>query len=111
MHFVHLQETPTVLNSSNVAQKFKSKVSSKTEGKLLAVGPCKIKKKVRAERWELISIILATQEPEIIKVWSQPEQIVPETLSQKYSIQNRAGRMAQAVAYLPSKHEALSLKP
>jgi hypothetical protein len=43
-------------------------------------------------RW-LTPIILATQEAEIrrIEVPNQPRQIVPETLSQKYSTQKRSG--------------------
>jgi hypothetical protein len=41
-------------------------------------------------------VILATQEAEIrTMVQSQPRQIVRETLSQKYPIQNRAGGVAQ----------------
>jgi hypothetical protein len=53
---------------------------------------------------------VATQEAEIrrILVGSQPGQIVPETLSRKYPIQNRAGGVAQVVESLPSKCEALS---
>jgi hypothetical protein len=44
-------------------------------------------------------VILATQEAEIrrIEVWSQPGQIVPETLSQKKHLQKRAGGVAQGV--------------
>jgi hypothetical protein len=37
------------------------------------------------------------KEQEPIKVWSQPEQIVGDTLSQKYLSQKRAGEMAQGV--------------
>jgi hypothetical protein len=60
-----------------------------------------------------MSVILATQEAEIrrIVVQSQPRQIVLETLSRKYPSQKRAGGMAQVVACLPSKGEALSLNP
>jgi hypothetical protein len=45
-------------------------------------------------RWPT-PVILATQEAEIrrITVHSQPRQIVLKTLSQKYPIQNRAGRV------------------
>jgi hypothetical protein len=44
-----------------------------------------------------MAVILATQEAEIrrIKVRSQPGQIVPETLSQKYLTQKGAGGVAQ----------------
>jgi hypothetical protein len=47
----------------------------------------------------LTPVILATQETEIrkIEVQSQPRQIVCKTLSQKYPVQNRAGRVAQVV--------------
>jgi hypothetical protein len=57
-------------------------------------------------------VILAAQEAEIrrIVVQSQPRQIVHETLSQKYSSQNRAGGVAQVVEHLLRKHEALSAK-
>jgi hypothetical protein len=54
--------------------------------------------------------ILATQKAEIrrTKVWSQPKQIVHETLSKKNLDKNRAGGVAQVVECLPGKHEALS---
>jgi hypothetical protein len=38
-------------------------------------------------------------------------EIVPETLSQKYSTQSRAGGEAQEVQSLPSRYKALSLSP
>jgi hypothetical protein len=40
-------------------------------------------------------------------VWSQPEQIVPETLSQKYPTQKRAGGVAQGVGpeFKPQYHK------
>jgi hypothetical protein len=52
--------------------------------------------KYARHRW-LTPIILATQEAEIrrIVVWSQPEQIVPETLPRKYPSHKRAGGVAQ----------------
>jgi hypothetical protein len=37
-----------------------------------------------------------------------PGQMVHETLSQKYPIQNRTGEVAQVIKHLSSKHEALS---
>jgi hypothetical protein len=40
-------------------------------------------------------------------VQSQPEQIVPETLSQKYPTQNRAGTVTQMAQPLHSKYKAL----
>jgi hypothetical protein len=42
-------------------------------------------------------------------VQSQPRQIVHKTLSWKYLIEKKAGRVAQVIKCLPSKHEALSL--
>jgi hypothetical protein len=53
----------------------------------------------------LICKILAIQEAEIrrIIVWSQPGQIVLETLSWKYPTPKRAGGVAQVVENLPSK--------
>jgi hypothetical protein len=56
-------------------------------------------------------VILATQEAEIsrIAVQSQPSQIVHKTLSQKYSTQKTAGRVAQVVEHLPSKCDALRI--
>jgi hypothetical protein len=44
-------------------------------------------------------------------VQSQPRQIVPETLSQKYPSQKGSGVVAQVLEHLPSKHEALSTNP
>jgi hypothetical protein len=44
-------------------------------------------------------------------VQNQPEQIVQETLSEKYPTQKRAGGVAQVVECLPSQHEALSSNP
>jgi hypothetical protein len=60
----------------------------------------------KAGRQWLTPVILATQEAEFrrIAVWSQPRQIV-ETLSQK---KKKADEVAQAVACLPSKYEALN---
>jgi hypothetical protein len=54
-------------------------------------------------------VILATQEAEG-GLWfeASPRQIVHETLSQKHSIQNRAGGVAQVVECLTSKCKALS---
>jgi hypothetical protein len=48
-------------------------------------------------------VILATPEAEIrrIVVQSQPQQIVCETLTQKYTIHQRAGGLAQVVELLP----------
>jgi hypothetical protein len=40
-----------------------------------------------------------------ITVQSQPQQMVHETLSQKYPSQKRAGGVTQVVEHLPSKHE------
>jgi hypothetical protein len=51
------------------------------------------------DSWALVvtPVILATQKAEImtITVWSQPRQIVPETLSGKTLHKNRAGGVAQ----------------
>jgi hypothetical protein len=49
-------------------------------------------------------LILATQEAEIrrIPVQSQHRQTVPMTLSQKYPIQKRAGRVTYVVEHLVS---------
>jgi hypothetical protein len=63
-----------------------------------------------------VPIILVTQEAEIrrIEFQGQPRQIVAKTLSRRYPIQKRAGRVAQVVEHLPSlpsKCEALSSKP
>jgi hypothetical protein len=60
-----------------------------------------------------IPVIVANQEAEIrrIAVQSQLQQIVLETLSQKYPTQKRAGRVAQVVESLPSKQEAPSSNP
>jgi hypothetical protein len=57
-----------------------------------------------------MTIILATQEAEIRRmlVQSQLGQKVHETLSRKYPIQKRTGRVAQVAEHLPVKHEALS---
>jgi hypothetical protein len=64
---------------------------------------------VTRHRW-LTTVILATQEAEIRKiiVWGLPRQIVNEILSQKHSIQKRAGRMAQVGEHLHNSYEALS---
>jgi hypothetical protein len=61
----------------------------------------------------LTLIILAIQEAKIkrIAVGSQPGKIVPETLSRKYRIQKRTGRVTQVVEHLPSKHGHLSSNP
>jgi hypothetical protein len=61
----------------------------------------------------LTPIILATQEAEIrrITVRSQQGANSLETLPQKYTTQNRAGRVVQLVECLLSKHEVLSSKP
>jgi hypothetical protein len=55
----------------------------------------------------LMPMILATQEAEIRRfaVWSQPRQVVLETLSRKMPIQKKsAGRVTQVLECLPSKH-------
>jgi hypothetical protein len=67
---------------------------------------------VQAGHQRLTPVILATQEEEIMRiaVRSQPGQIVRETLSWKNPTQNRAGRVAQVVEHLPSKHKTLSSK-
>jgi hypothetical protein len=61
----------------------------------------------------LTSIILHTQEANIrsVSVQSHPGPIVHETLSQKYVVQNRAGRVIHMVKCLPSQCEALSTNP
>jgi hypothetical protein len=46
-----------------------------------------------------------------IAVQSQAGQVAYETLSRKYPMQNKAGRVAQAIDNLPSEREALSSKP
>jgi hypothetical protein len=58
-------------------------------------------------------VILGIQGAEIrrIAVQGQSGQIVLESLFQKYPTQNRAGRVAQVVEYLPSKCKALSSNP
>jgi hypothetical protein len=62
--------------------------------------------------WWFTPAILATQEAEMkMEVQSNPGQTVWEITSQKYSAQNRTGGVAQAVALLPSKHEAQSSNP
>jgi hypothetical protein len=63
--------------------------------------------------WWLTPVILATQEAEIrrIAVWSQPRQIVCETMSWKNPSQKRAGGVTQVVEHLPSNGEALSSNP
>jgi hypothetical protein len=43
-----------------------------------------------------------------IAVKGQPRQIALEALSQKYPIQNRAGRVAHVVEHPPSKCKTLS---
>jgi hypothetical protein len=58
-------------------------------------------------------INLASQEAEIrrIIVQRQLQQIVQQTLSQNYPTRERAGGVAQAIKYLPSKCEALCSNP
>jgi hypothetical protein len=53
---------------------------------------------VAGHQW-LTPVILATQEAEIkrIAIWSQPRQIICDTLSRKNSIQKRAGGVAKGV--------------
>jgi hypothetical protein len=46
-----------------------------------------------------------------IVVGSQPGQIVHETLSLKYPIQNRTGEGVQVIQPLPNMSEALSSNP
>jgi arginine deiminase len=68
----------------------------------------------------LTPVILATQETEIRRItiktsWKkkkkkQLEQVVPDTISENKTAQNRADGMAQAIERLPNKHEALSSK-
>jgi hypothetical protein len=55
-------------------------------------------------------IILAMEEAEfwMNKVGGQSRQIIYETLSWKYSTENRAGGVTQEVEHLLSKHVALS---
>jgi hypothetical protein len=55
-------------------------------------------------------VSLTTQEAEIwrIKTQNQPRQIALETLSQKHSTQNKAGRVTKVVQHLLRKHKALS---
>jgi hypothetical protein len=64
----------------------------------------------RAVEAERTPVILATQKAEIRRtmVQGQPRQTVCKTLSPKYPTQNRAGRVAEVVECLPSKHEVLS---
>jgi hypothetical protein len=73
----------------------------------------KLKINCTAGHWWLMPVILATQKAEFrrIVVRSQPGQIVHETLSRKNPSHKRAGRMAQVVQRLPTKHETLSSKP
>jgi hypothetical protein len=53
---------------------------------------------VAGHQW-LTPVILATQEAEIkrIAIWSQPGQIICDTLSRKNSIQKRAGGAAKGI--------------
>jgi hypothetical protein len=44
-------------------------------------------------------------------VQSQPQKIVPKTLSQKYPIQKRASGVAEVLECLPNKCKALSSNP
>jgi hypothetical protein len=69
-----------------------------------------LKRKVCARYQWLMPVILTTQEAELrrIAVWSQPEQIVCETLSRKTLItQNWAGRVAQSegLEFKPQDHQ------
>jgi hypothetical protein len=54
-------------------------------------------------------IILPTQEAQ--RLQSRPAWAKSETLSQKLTNVKRAGRVAQVIKQLPSKHEALSSIP
>jgi hypothetical protein len=47
----------------------------------------------------------------MLKFTAQPKQTVWETVSWKYPVQKGAGRVAQGIDYLPSKHVALSSIP
>jgi hypothetical protein len=63
-------------------------------------------------RW-LTSAILAIQKQRSRGSWfdASPRQLVFKTLPQKYPTQRIPGKVAQAVAHLPSKHKALSSNP
>jgi hypothetical protein len=67
---------------------------------------------ILAGRWWLQPVILDTLEAEIrkIMVQSQHGQIVGKTLSEKYSAQKRASRVAQVVERLP-REKAVSSNP
>jgi hypothetical protein len=65
--------------------------------------------KIKGQHQWLMPVILATQEAEIrrIVVWSQPRQIVCETLYWKNPSQKRAGGVAQGVSpeFKPQCHK------
>jgi hypothetical protein len=67
-------------------------------------------KRASAGCWWLMPVIPATQEVEIrrIEAWSQPEQIVQETLFQKKPFPKRVGGVAQGVG-LEFKSQLLPL--
>jgi hypothetical protein len=54
------------------------------------------------------SYLEAEAEIKITEVQSHHGQIAFETLSQKYPIQKRVGRVAEVLVHLPSKPEALN---
>jgi hypothetical protein len=61
----------------------------------------------------LTPAFLVTQEAQIrkIRVWSQPRQIVHETLSQKNLSQKRTGGVTQMVQHLPCNPRGPKFKP